>query len=219
MPAEPSGAGNGTPAQPGAAANPPASGPAAPPTPRSGGTGKILPSSRETATTRIIPQIATSGPKKTVLVCDDVTQIRKILCFNLKAANYETIEAEDGAEAIKISETQKVDLILLDVMTPRVDGFTACGRIKSNPNTKNVPIIMLTACSQKEDVIRALSSGACDYIVKPFKKETVLQKIEHALGAAAAGPAADALSAPPSVPVPAPPGAAAQPPSATPARS
>lgn len=216
MPSEPSGAGNGTPAQPGAVPNPPATAPSAPPKPGSGGTGRILPSSKETATTRIIPQIATSGPKKTVLVCDDVTQIRKILCFNLKAANYETIEAEDGAEAIKISETQKVDLILLDVMTPRVDGFTACGRIKANPNTKNVPIIMLTACSQKEDVIRALSTGACDYIVKPFKKETVLQKIERALGGGAAAAAQDALSAPPA---PAPPAAAGPPPSATPARS
>ncbi|GEM_PF-1652057 len=223
MPAETTGAGNGIPPQPGHAPSPATPGQGAVPRPASGGTGKILPSSKDTATTRIIPQIATAGPRKTILVCDDVTQIRKILCFNLKAANYETIEAEDGSEAIKLSEMHKVDLILLDVMTPKVDGFTACGRIKANPNTKNVPIIMLTACSQKEDVIRALSTGACDYIVKPFKKETVLQKIERAIAAAATAPAGDALSVPPSVPplapAPKPPTVAAPPPSATPAHS
>ncbi len=218
---QPAGAGNGTSPQPGPMPAAPSTPQAPPPKPSSGGTGRILPSSKDTATTRIIPQIATAGPKKTVLVCDDVTQIRKILCFNLKMANYETLEAEDGAEAIKISETQKVDLILLDVMTPKVDGFTACGKIKANPNTKDVPIIMLTACSQKEDVIRALSNGACDYIVKPFKKETVLQKIERAIAAATAPPGADALSAPTAATAPAqaPPAAAAPPPSAAPARS
>lgn len=212
-PVQPPGAGNGTPQRPAPA---PGADRSQPPRPASGGTAKVppaskdtavtrvLPSGKDTATTRLIPQIAAAGPKKIILVCDDVTQIRKILCFNLKSANYETLEAADGAEAIKLAETRKVDLILLDVMTPNVDGFTACGRIKANPNTKNVPIIMLTACSQKEDVIRALSNGACDYIVKPFKKETVLQKIERALAGAAA---------------PAPPAEAPQPPSASPAHS
>lgn len=178
-------AGRATPPQPGAASAPPTPAQPAPPKPGSGGTA------------RIIPQITSSNLKKTILVCDDVAQIRKILCFNLRSANYETIEAEDGAEAIKIAQTRKVDLILMDIMTPRVDGFTACGKIKSNPTTKGIPIIMLTACSQKEDVIRALSNGACDYIVKPFKKETVLQKIEKALFGTTPTADPDPLSTPP----------------------
>lgn len=212
MPAEPSpppGAGNGTP-------QPPA--PDGGTKPASGGTAKFTQvAGKDTQTTRIIPQIASAGPKKTVLVCDDVTQIRKILAFNLKAANYDVVEAEDGSEAIKLSQSQNVDIILLDVMTPKVDGFTACGKIKQSPKTAHVPIIMLTACSQKEDIIKALSNGACDYIVKPFKKETVLSKIEKALthGGGAAGAPVDALAAPP----PSPPAPGAPPPSAAPAHS
>ncbi len=205
-PSPPPGAGNGTPQHaPAPAPTDHGTSRVNAPPPGSGGAAKFTqPAGKDTQVTRVIPQIATAAAKKTVLVCDDVTQIRKILCFNLKAANYEVLEAEDGSEAIKVSLLHKVDLILLDVMTPKVDGFTACGKIKQNPKTAHVPIIMLTACSQKEDIIKALSNGACDYIVKPFKKETVLSKIEKAINAAAAAP---------------PPAPGAPPPSAAPAHS
>ena len=101
---------------------------------------------------------------KTILIVDDEQPIVDILVYNLKKEGYNTIEASDGMTAVDIALDKKPDLILLDIMLPKLDGLSVCKRIK---NSLNVPIIMLTAKDSEIDKILALELGADDYITKP----------------------------------------------------
>ena len=118
-----------------------------------------------------------------VLVADDDNNLRKILCIFLKNARYETVEAANGREALNMAKGQLPDLILMDIMMPLLDGFTVCKLLKDDPETKRIPVLICTAKNRKEDLVAAIKSGAEDYIIKPFTKETVLGKIEKALAA------------------------------------
>ena len=102
---------------------------------------------------------------KTILIVDDEAPIRDILVYNLEKEGYKTIEASDGITAVDIALEKKPDLILLDVMLPKLDGLSVCKRIK---NSLNVPILMLTAKDNEVDKIVGLELGADDYITKPF---------------------------------------------------
>ena len=103
--------------------------------------------------------------QKTILVVDDEPPIRNILVVNLQKEGYNTIEASDGISALNIALEQYPDLILLDIMLPKMDGLSVCKRIK---NSYNVPILMLTAKDSEIDKILGLELGADDYITKPF---------------------------------------------------
>lgn len=116
-----------------------------------------------------------------VLVADDNASIRKILCLFLQNAGYETVEARNGREALDGAKNERADLLILDVMMPLIDGFTVCRQLKEDAATRHIPIIICSARNRKEDLIAAIRSGAEDYIVKPFLRETVLQKVERAL--------------------------------------
>jgi CheY-like chemotaxis protein len=116
-----------------------------------------------------------------VLVADDDHNLRKILCIFLKNARYETVEAANGREALNMVKSQNPDIILMDIMMPLLDGFTVCKLLKDDPETKRIPVLICTAKNRKEDLVAAIKSGAEDYIIKPFTKETVLGKIEKAL--------------------------------------
>ncbi len=118
-----------------------------------------------------------------VLVADDDHNLRKILCIFLKNARYETVEAANGREALNMAKGQFPDIILMDIMMPLLDGFTVCKLLKDDPETKRIPVLICTAKNRKEDLVAAIKSGAEDYIIKPFTKETVLAKIEKALAA------------------------------------
>lgn len=124
---------------------------------------------------------AMDSAQRTVLVVDDNIHIRTILRYHLEKENYKVIEAGDGEKAVNAANENKVDIVLMDIMMPVMDGYEACKQLKANSKTKNIPILMLTAKSQKEDVMEALQSGADDYIVKPFRKEIVLKKIQETL--------------------------------------
>ena len=110
-----------------------------------------------------------------ILVVDDEKVIVKALKFNLEQEGYEVETAFDGEEAIRLAHDETIDLILLDLMLPKVDGFTVCRTIRG---FSNVPIIMLTAKSEDIDKILGLEYGADDYITKPFNVREVTARIK-----------------------------------------
>lgn len=113
--------------------------------------------------------------QKTILVVDDEQPIIDILVYNLKKEGYNVIEANDGVTAVNMALEQKPDLILLDIMLPKLDGLSVCKRIK---NTLNVPILMLTAKDGEIDKILGLELGADDYITKPFSVRELVARVK-----------------------------------------
>ena len=113
--------------------------------------------------------------KKTVLIVDDEQKIVDLLVHNLGREGYRTIEANDGVTAIEIAREQRPDLILLDLMLPRLDGLSVCKKIK---NIYNVPILMVTAKDNELDKIVGLELEADDYITKPFSVREVVARVK-----------------------------------------
>ena len=113
--------------------------------------------------------------KKTILIVDDEEPIRNILIHNLGKEGYNVIEASDGISAVDIALEKKPDLILLDIMLPKLDGLSVCKRIK---NSMNVPILMLTAKDGEIDKILGLELGADDYITKPFSVRELVARVK-----------------------------------------
>ena len=113
--------------------------------------------------------------KKTILIVDDEKMILNLLSCNLLKEGYNVIEATDGLEAISVAQEKKPDLILLDVMLPKLDGLSVCKRIK---NMMNIPILMVTAKDEELDKIVGLELGADDYITKPFSIRELLARVK-----------------------------------------
>lgn len=113
--------------------------------------------------------------QKTVLVVDDEKPIIDILVYNLKKEGYNTIEATDGEEAINMVINNKPDLVLLDIMLPKMDGLTVCKKIRHN---YNIPIIMISAKDEEIDKILGLELGADDYITKPFSVRELIARVK-----------------------------------------
>ncbi|NRT75843.1 response regulator transcription factor [Clostridium beijerinckii] len=103
---------------------------------------------------------------ETILVVEDELSIRSFICLNLRKKKYEVLEAENGEEALSIFNNRKIDIVLLDLMLPGIDGFEVCQKIRDI--SQSVGIIMLTARSQEEDRVKGLVEGADDYLLKPF---------------------------------------------------
>lgn len=113
--------------------------------------------------------------KKTILIVDDEQHIVDILVYNLEKEGYNTLQANDGQTAVDIALNQKPDLILLDIMLPKMDGLAVCKRIRQ---TLNVPILMLTAKDEEIDKILGLELGADDYVTKPFSVRELMARIK-----------------------------------------
>ncbi len=113
--------------------------------------------------------------KKTILVVDDEKPIIDILVYNLKKEGYNTLEATDGEMGLNVALEEKPDLILLDVMLPKMDGLTVCKRIKQS---YNVPILMISAKDEEIDKIVGLELGADDYITKPFSVRELMARVK-----------------------------------------
>lgn len=112
----------------------------------------------------------------TVLIAEDESDIRQLISFNLERESMDTLLAKDGVEAFEIAKEKEPDLIILDLMLPRMDGFTVFKELRLDSRTKDIPVIMLTAKAQLDDVITGLEMGADDYLTKPFSpKELVLR--------------------------------------------
>lgn len=113
--------------------------------------------------------------KKTILIVDDEQHIVDILVYNLEKEGYNTLQANDGLTAVDIALSQKPDLILLDIMLPKMDGLAVCKKIR---HTLNVPILMLTAKDEEIDKILGLELGADDYVTKPFSVRELMARIK-----------------------------------------
>ncbi len=113
--------------------------------------------------------------KKTILIVDDEQHIVDILVYNLEKEGYNTLQANDGLTAVDIALSKKPDLILLDIMLPKMDGLAVCKRIR---HTLNVPILMLTAKDEEIDKILGLELGADDYVTKPFSVRELMARIK-----------------------------------------
>ena len=116
--------------------------------------------------------------KKTVLVVDDEQSIMELLVFNLQKEGYNTLEAYDGVTAVDMAINEKPDLILLDVMIPKLDGISVCKKIRYALNISNIPILMISAKDTESDKIVGLEMGADDYITKPFQIREVMARIK-----------------------------------------
>lgn len=119
--------------------------------------------------------------KGKILVVDDEINITQILQFSIGAEGYEVITAQNGEEAIDKARREQPDLIILDIMMPRIDGYEACRILKANPLTKNIPVVLLTAKGRDIDKRLGLEVGAIDYIVKPFSPNKLIDRIHKLL--------------------------------------
>ena len=113
---------------------------------------------------------------KTVLIVEDEPAIVEILKYNLQKEGYETLEAFDGETGLSLARTQNPDLMLLDLMLPKMSGFDVCSTLRSEGSV--IPILMLTAREEEADKVLGLESGADDYIVKPFSMRELLARVD-----------------------------------------
>ena len=118
---------------------------------------------------------------KRILLVDDEADLLKLVMVRLAACGYEVIPASDGLEALEKAQKENPDLILLDVMMPRMDGFEVLRNLKNNPGTMSIPVIMLTAKDEAESFSRAQEAGAEDYITKPFNRDALLDAVRKYL--------------------------------------
>lgn len=116
-----------------------------------------------------------------ILIIEDEEHIVELIKFNLENNGYKVSFATDGQKGLELIESEQPDLVLLDLMLPKVDGIDICNRIKNNKNLKEIPIIMLTAKSGETDKIIGLEIGADDYITKPFSVRELLARIKVVL--------------------------------------
>lgn len=116
--------------------------------------------------------------KPTIVTADDDAQLLRLIARNLEFEDYQVFTANDGEQALRLVETHAPDLVLLDVMMPKMDGFTACQRIRE---FSSVPIIIITARGQDRDKVHGLDLGADDYLTKPFSVEELLARVRAVL--------------------------------------
>jgi two-component system alkaline phosphatase synthesis response regulator PhoP len=120
-------------------------------------------------------------PKK-ILAVDDERHIVRLLQMNLERHGYTVIGAYDGREAVEKIETEYPDLVIMDVTMPHMDGFEALRKIKADPLTRDIPVIMLTVKSQDADVFHAIDAGADLYLTKPINPAELLTFVQRVLG-------------------------------------
>ena len=119
---------------------------------------------------------------KKILIVDDEADIIEILQFVLEAQGYECITALDGEEGLKLAREANPDLIILDVMMPKMNGYKICRLLKFDEKYKNIPIFMITARAQDKDKEIGEETGANEYITKPFQVDYVIEKVKSYLG-------------------------------------
>ncbi|MBA7692565.1 Alkaline phosphatase synthesis transcriptional regulatory protein PhoP [subsurface metagenome] len=118
---------------------------------------------------------------KKILIADDHPQAVELVRVTLEGGDYKIVNTSNGEETLKKARLEKPDLILLDVVMPKIDGFEVCRKLKKDPQTQEIPILMLTAKAQQVDKEKGKQVGARDYITKPFSPSALLVKIEEVL--------------------------------------
>jgi len=116
-----------------------------------------------------------------ILVIDDDSAINELIKINLELIGYKVIQALDGIKGFALAKQELPNAILLDIMMPEVDGYTVAQRIRQNPDTKNIPILMLTALSQLNDKVKGFDLGVDDYLTKPFEMEELKVRLRAIL--------------------------------------
>jgi len=117
--------------------------------------------------------------KEKVLIVEDNPQAVKLVKFILEKNDYSTISAKDGEEGLRMARERKPDLIILDLMLPEMDGYQVCESLKADPDTKEIPIIVLTALDTGPDFEKALEKKADWYITKPFEAQHLLKRVTY----------------------------------------
>ncbi len=123
----------------------------------------------------------TFSKKHKILIVEDSQENMDLLVYFLHPQGYEIISVYDGLSALQKVEEEHPDIILLDIMLPKMDGYEVCGRLKKDPETKFIPIIMLTALKELKDKVRALEVGADDFLTKPFENIELLARVKSLL--------------------------------------
>ena len=114
---------------------------------------------------------------KTILIVDDTKDILLVVARRLKSWGYESLTADSGEEGLKIAQEQLPDLVLLDIMMPKMKGRDVCARLKADPKTAHIPVIFLTALGLADHIKAGMDLGAEDYIVKPFEPAELKERI------------------------------------------
>jgi DNA-binding response OmpR family regulator len=122
-----------------------------------------------------------AATKKRILLVDDEVDLVEVVKLRLETVGYEIIPAYDGQEALDKARSEKPDLIILDLMLPKMDGYKVCGLLKKDPRYSGIPIIMFTARAQEDDEALGREMGADAYITKPFEPQALIAKIKELL--------------------------------------
>jgi CheY-like chemotaxis protein len=117
--------------------------------------------------------------RKRILICDDDPVILRLLQVNLELEGYEVLSAHHGEEAVRIAAEEHPDCVILDIMMPRMDGYQAVKEIKSNDDTRDIPVVFLSAKAQQADIEKGRAYGVTDYLTKPFDPTELLEIIER----------------------------------------
>ena len=116
-----------------------------------------------------------------ILVAEDERDIRELIGFTLRFAGFDVVLTSNGAEAVEKVLLERPDLIMLDVRMPKMSGYEACRHLKENPETSNIPVVILSAKGQEGEIKEGLESGAVEYIVKPFAPDELTNQVRDIL--------------------------------------
>jgi len=119
--------------------------------------------------------------KTTILIVDDEEDIIELVRLNLAREGYQTLACTTGEKALEIAESKLPDLVILDIMLPGIDGMEVCRRLKGNPSTRQIPVLMLTAKGEEADIVAGLELGAGDYVTKPFSGKVLAARVRRLL--------------------------------------
>jgi len=131
--------------------------------------------------------------KPTILVVDDEEDIRELISLNLKREGYEVRPVETGEEALAEARRGVASLIILDLMLPGIDGLEVCKKLKADPRTQPIPVVMLTAKGEESDIVTGLELGADDYVTKPFSGKVLVARVRRILRRKSEGAEKDAV--------------------------
>jgi DNA-binding response OmpR family regulator len=124
----------------------------------------------------------TGNGQPLILIADDDPDILALVSFRLERAGYEVVQARNGEEAVQVALARQPDLAVIDVMMPRIDGYEATRQLRQHEGTSRMPIILLTARVQGEDIARGFDAGADDYVKKPFSPQELGSRVQAVLG-------------------------------------
>ncbi|HEY9075116.1 MAG TPA: response regulator [Anaerolineaceae bacterium] len=116
-----------------------------------------------------------------ILIAEDERDIRDLISFTLKFAGHEVIATSNGEEAVEAAQLEQPDLILMDVRMPRMTGYEACQKIKTDPNMKDIPVVFLSAKGQEAEIRTGMEMGADEYLLKPFAPTELIERVRELL--------------------------------------